>query len=48
MPQAKPAGNVICVKKARIAPRKAYWGCRLHALDNFCTMRSLLGMSFAG
>ena len=48
LPRAEPVGDVVCGKRARIAPRRACRGCRLREKGKNCPARDLAGMSFAG
>ncbi len=48
MPRAGLGGDVVCGRRARIAPRRACRGCRLREKGKNCPAQSLSGMSFAG
>ena len=48
LPRAEPVGDVVCGRRARIAPRRACRGCRLREKGKNCPARDLAGMSFAG
>ena len=48
LPRAEPVGDVVCGRRARIAPRRACRGCRLREKGKNCPAQSLAGMPFAG
>ena len=48
LPRAGLSGDVVCGRRARIAPRRACRGCRLREKGKNCPARDLAGMPFAG